>query len=40
MRIVVRLGTEGGVDTPVCETLHATLLPAELRARSEPSVTD
>jgi 2-dehydropantoate 2-reductase len=30
---VVRLGTEVGVDTPVCGTLYAALLPSELKAR-------
>ena len=30
---VVRLGSEAGVDTPVCRTLYAVLLPAERRAR-------
>jgi 2-dehydropantoate 2-reductase len=32
---VVRLGREVGVDTPVCETLYAALLPSELRARGD-----
>ncbi|MEJ2338096.1 MAG: 2-dehydropantoate 2-reductase [Gemmatimonadales bacterium] len=32
---VVRLGVEVRVDTPVCGTLYATLLPAELKARGE-----
>lgn len=33
---VARLGQAAGVDTPIFRTLHACLLPAELRAR-EPS---
>jgi 2-dehydropantoate 2-reductase len=37
---VVRLGAEVGVDTPVCATLYAALLPSELAARGEPRVTD
>ena len=32
---VVRLGVEVRVDTPVCGTLYAALLPAELKARGE-----
>jgi 2-dehydropantoate 2-reductase len=32
---VVRLGREAGVDTPVCATLYAALLPSELAARGE-----
>jgi 2-dehydropantoate 2-reductase len=30
---VVRLGSEAGVETPVCRTLYGVLLPAELNAR-------
>ncbi len=37
---VVRLGAEVGVDTAVCATLYATLLPSELAARGEPPATD
>lgn len=31
---VIRLGSAAGVDTPVCRTLYAVLLPAEQRARA------
>jgi len=37
---VVRLGAEVGVDTPVCGTLYAALLPSELGARGELPATD
>jgi hypothetical protein len=29
------LGREVGVDTPVCGTLYAALLPSELKARGD-----
>ena len=35
-----RLGAEVGVDTPVCGTLYAALLPSELGARGELPATD
>jgi len=37
---VVRLGREVGVDTPVCGTLYAALLPSELGARGELPAAD